>query len=237
MSFVVPREVLLRKFFQAIHWAFFEKLFDKRILDIRKVKPVCQISVFDHCHHALFVDWYFGLNKILLCLNNWIFLWLDLSWKPFVKLVPQFNCDCEWIIEDWLRSLVWATFGHLAVAFRGNFLALVWYFYVEDIAVLLVLSSLQFLNMLHLLAIVRDIFLQFPIVRLQELLDFARILPILWHDLSKADRGFKAFSQTLLLGHQTLIMSYFVEVLWLLFFKFLNIGFVFIICALKTRRS
>ena len=184
MSFVVTREVLLRKLFQAIHGAFFEKLFDKRILDIRKVKPVCQISVFDHCHHTLFIDWFFRLHKILFGLNNWIFLWLDLSWKPFVKLVTQFNCDSEWVIKDRLRSLVGATFGHLTMAFRGNLLALVWCFYVEDIAVLLILSCLQFLNMLHLLAIVRDIFLQFPIVRLQELLHFARILTILRHDLS-----------------------------------------------------
>ena len=101
-----------------------------------------------------------------------------------MKLVAQFNCDSEWIVEDWFRSLVGATFGHLAMAFRGNLLALVWCFYVEDIAVLLVLSCLKFLNMLHLLAIVRDIFLQFPIVGLQELLDFPRVLPILWHDLS-----------------------------------------------------
>ena len=237
MSFVVPWEVLLRKLFQAIHGAFFEKFFDKRILDIRKVKSICQISFFDYSHDTLFVDWFLRLHKILLGLNNWIFLWLDFSWKPFVKLVAQFNCDCKWIIKDWLRSLVWAAFSHLAMAFRGNFLALIWCFYVEDIAVLLVLSCLKFLNMLHLLAIVGDIFLQLPIIGLQKLLNFVRIMAILRHVLSKTDRCFKTFSQTLLLSYQTLIMSYFVEVLWLLFFKFLNIGFMLKLCTLKTLRS
>ena len=139
MSLVHSVKVLFGEVFQAVHRAFFQEFLYKRIFDIRKVKSVCQISVFNSCIYALFVYRFFS-RKVLLVRNYWVLLGLHLLGEPFVELIPKVYRNGKIIVEYWYRGLIRTTFGHITLAFFRNFLSLNWSLDVEYIAVFLELG-------------------------------------------------------------------------------------------------